>query len=64
MFVGLDNLVIADSIASSHGKVGEECKGGDESCQNMEHAFLLGILSRCILDGSHLPTTGTLKAMP
>ena len=49
MLVALDlhNLVVALSISSGHGKVGQEGKGGDESSQNMEESFLLPMLA-CI----------------
>jgi len=34
--------VEVDTIASGHGKVGEEGEGGDECSQDMEETFLLG----------------------
>ena len=36
-----DNLVLADAITHSHCVVGDHSEGGDESCQDMKHAFLL-----------------------
>lgn len=35
------NLIHGDTITDGHGVVGDHGKGGDESRQNVEHAFLL-----------------------
>ena len=37
----LNDLVVGDSITSSHGEVRQEGEGGDEGSQDVEHAFLL-----------------------
>ena len=40
--VGLeDDMVEADAITSGHGEVRDGGEGGDECCQDVEHAFLL-----------------------
>lgn len=36
--------VVVDSIPGSHGEIREECKCGDQSCQDVEETFLLGRL--------------------
>lgn len=41
----LDNLVVVDTIASRHGKVGEEGKGGNECSQDVEQSLLLWTVS-------------------
>ena len=35
------NLIHRDTVADGHGIIGDHGKGGDESSQDMEHAFLL-----------------------
>ena len=39
--VGLDDLVLADAVTDGHGEVGDCREGGDESCDDVEEAFLL-----------------------
>jgi len=43
MFLGLldGDLIVADAIIDCHGEVRDGSKGGDESSQNVEQAFLL-----------------------
>ena len=43
VLVGLDNVVVADTVAGGHGKVGEEGEGCDESGQDVEETFLLQV---------------------
>lgn len=50
VLVGLDSVVVADTITSSHGKVGEKGKGCDESGQDMEETFLLDVY-QCLCQG-------------
>lgn len=49
MVNGLSVCVVADAITSSHGKVRDECKGGNEGSEDMEEAFLLGAVSKRLL---------------
>ena len=58
------NFVIGNALANSHGEVGEESEGRDESRQNVEQAFLLELVSFKFnaTDRGRL-TTGTRKAM-
>jgi hypothetical protein len=63
--LNLDDLVVADSVTAGHGVVREEGKGGDESSQDVEQAFLLRAISSVQAVGAGLElTTGTLKAIP
>ena len=45
MFLGDDNPVVANAFTGGRGEVGRESKGRDESCQDMEQAFLLDMVS-------------------
>jgi hypothetical protein len=45
VFLGDDSLVVGDAPTSGHGEIRKESEGRDESCQDMEHAFLLNIVS-------------------
>ena len=38
---GLNNLILANPITDCHGIIRDHGKGGDESSQDMEHAFCL-----------------------
>lgn len=44
VLLGLLNgdFVLGGTVADGHGEIGEGSEGGDESSQNVEHAFLLG----------------------
>lgn len=66
------DLVVADTVSNRHGEVGKGGKGGDESSQDMEHAFLLATMvsfvapmrqHRQSYSGCSSLTTGTRKAM-
>ena len=47
---GLDHdFVGGNAITGGHGEVGDGGKGGDESCQDVEHAFLLAGISMPLL---------------
>lgn len=46
--LGNDNLLEGDTVTSGHGKVRQEGKGSDEGRQDMEHAFLLHLVSGTI----------------
>ena len=40
-----DNLVVGDAVTSGQSEVREEGKGGNEGRQDVEHAFLLQLVS-------------------
>lgn len=46
---GLSVGIVAHAVTSSHGKVGDECKGGNEGSEDVEETFLLGIVSTWFL---------------